>query len=448
MKKLFTSLACILAFVLLLSACGGNSASPSPSASPSASPEASPSPSAEPTPGETEELPLICQGIFEYTLNGGDQGQFQNLFHFYPNGIFYASQFNGSSFAAGYYEIKDETFDVTDPEDANKTITASQTIYMTLADGSEYETVGYDAENGKIGLVKSVYNNVFIQNKESEHTSADENGVAMTEYMLGEDEYSLLRFMHNGTFQDTIGAMVEGTWEKDGSVYTMIDAESGNSYTLTANDDDTGAYVALDGTSQTLNLVKPEVAQLTFRGGITATYGDMNVTIECYEGGKAVMVTAYGGRDTVTEGAWALASDYSKVTVTLDGNDYDAPLNPADQSFAFELTTNDGAADVTVPLTTAEGNAVEYTFAGETSALVIECYKDGTCALIYTGMGTIAEGTWTVDKGASPLPKWTLELGGEEVPVETDYATKFFVNYENTAYGLADVIALPFTALG
>jgi hypothetical protein len=393
-----------------------------------------------------EEVPVICQGIFEYLQTPEGYDPFLHYIHFYPNGVFYASQLNGSSFAAGFYEIKDEPLEITDAEIAEKTISGSQTIYLTLTDGSEYETLAYDAENGKVGLVKHSYNNVLTQNKESAHTSEDEFGVAMTEYVLGDDEYSLIRFMHNGTFENTVGALLEGTWDKDGSVYTMNDTDGGTS-TLTANEDDTAIYVDPEGESHSLNLIKAAEAVLSFRGSVAATYGDMIVTIDCFEGDKAVMTMTYGGRDTLSNGTWKMAADYSHIALVLNDEEYTAPLKMPDQTFDFEMVTSDGAVDVTIPLTTAEEATLLYTFKGEnTAALNMECYSNGTCAVIYTGMGTVTDGTWAMDT-SSQMPKWTVELAetfeNQGVTVEAD-GSGFFFTFKNATGQLEEKLILSY----
>jgi hypothetical protein len=419
-----------------------------------AAPTSTPVPTAAPTEVPTEvpsDIPLICQGIFQYMLNGGDQGQFLNYIHFYESGIYYISIFNGGQFAAGYYEIKDEPFDYTDKE--GNAVTTAQTILLTDLDGSEYETLGYDAENGTIGIVKHVYDNVFVQVFDSGHTDADENGVAIIEFMLGGDEYSLVRLMHNGTFQDTIGAMLEGIWAVDGNVYTLTESETEDNYTVTLSaDGNTGEYKGLDGTTETLNLVKAAEAQIVFRGSADGAYGAMEIEINCYEGGALEMVLKYAGTENTTDGKWALFDDKGGVNLTIDDTEYQAPINMADYSFSFDLVTSDGVQDITVVMSTAEAVSTVYTFTGKANTNVImECYSDGTCAVIYTGMGPVTTGTWVMDTSNGPLPQWTIGLAetfeDQGVTVETDYATEFFFTFKNATGQLEEILALPYSAM-
>ena len=427
MKRTSMILTLVLAMMLMMPAYGANAES-----------------------ATSEALPLVCQGVFEYTMTPAGYDPMFNYFHFYPSGVFYASQYNGSQFAAGYYEIKDEPGEYTDKQ--GNVYTASQTIVMTLTDGTEYEACPYDAEKGHLGKVKHVYDNLFVQNLDTELTSADENGVALIEYMLGEDDYSLLRFMHNGTFQDTIGPFVEGNYVKDGNTYTMTDMETNQSYTFVANEDYTGAYTGMDGETMTLNLIRAAETVLSFYGNIAGAYGEMVAELKCLEDDTAELVISYAGRDIVSKGTWALASDYSAITLVIENVDYSAPRNTEDNSFSFEYNANDGKEDVTLAMSTKEPVTTLYTFVGENNdAVTLECYSDGTCALIYTGMGTVTTGTWTLDKAASPLPKWAITLAetfeNAKITIETDYATKYYFTFKNAGGQLEVVLALPFTAL-
>lgn len=445
---------CALSLIVTVTACGGSEdpSATTPAVTTAAAPTETPEETTTETPAEApqSDLPLLSQGIFEYELNGGDSGIFANYIHFYPSGVFYASMYNGSQFAAGYYELKDEPLEYTDKE--GNVVNAPQTLLLTTVDGAVYETLGYDADKGTIGIVTHIYDNVFTQNKESTHTDADENGVALIEYKLGDDEYSLLKFMHNGTFQDTIGEMLEGTWTKDGDIYTLTEADSEKTYTFTVNADGTGAYAGLDGKTETLNIVKAAEVQVTFTGTTTATYGDMIVVVECLTDGTLVRNIIYGGQENKENGTWALAADYSHIALNFGGADYTAPLNQADNSFAFDFTTNDGAADVTVTLSTVQAVTTLYTWTGENNpALIAEFYSNGTLAVIYTGMGNVTAGTWELDAGAAPMPKWTVTLDetfeSAATEVTTDYATKYSFTFKNATGQLEDTLSLPFADL-
>ena len=442
--KLITLLAALLVLVLALAACAPAPATTAPTTAPTTVPT---------TTGTTAPAePTITDGIFECRFTPEGYGEFVNYINFYPSGIYYISLYNGGQFSAGYYEVKDMAVEyMPDPEDETKKAMSEQAVVLTTLDGSEYATVAL--VDGVIYDMPTLYNLDFPQVLDTEHTSADENGIAIIEFMLGDDEYSLVRLMHNGTFQDTIGEMVEGTWAQDGNVYTLTDADSEKDYTVTFDEAaGTAEYKALDGSTQTLNLVKESATLVTFWGSTEeAAYGLMEIDIACKEDGTAALLVKYAGVENKQEGTWVLADDKMKITLSIGGVDYEAPLDVETRTFSFDFATSDGATDITVPLTTAA--KVAFTWVGESNDKVImECYADGTCAVIYVGMGTITTGTWVMDT-SSQLPAWTVVLAetlegqNTEMTVETDYASKFYFTFKNSSGQLEEVLALPFTAL-
>ena len=443
--RLITLLAVLLVLALGLVACTPATTAPTTTAPTTTAPT-----TAAPTePGEAS----ITDGIFESRFTPEGYSEFVSYFNFYSSGIFYLSTFNGGQFMAGYYEVKEmEVEYMPDPEDEEKKATATTAVVLTKLDGSAYATLAY--VDGIIYDLPALYNHDFVHIPDSDHSPADENGIAIIEFMLGDDEYSLVRLMHNGTFQDTIGAMVEGTWEQNGNVYTLTDEFSGDEYTLTLNPDgDTAEYKGLDGSTQTLNLIKESPTVATFWGtNEEAAYGVMEIEIVLREDGTASLVAYYAGTENKQEGTWVLAENRMTMTLSIGGVDYVAPLDVESRTFAFDFETSDGAKDIIVSLTTAP--KVTYTFVGESNANVImECYADGTAAVIYVGMGTITTGTWVMDTDSGPLPKWTVVLAetlegtDTEMTVETDYATKFYFTFKNSSGQLEEVLALPFTAL-
>jgi len=442
--KFYALLAALLVLLLALTACA-----PAPTTTTAPTTTA---PTTEPTTTAPAE-PTITDGIFECRFTPEGYGEFVNYIHFYPSGIFYISLYNGGQYAAGYYEVKDQAVEyMPDPEDETKKAMSEQAVVLTNLDGSEYATLAY--VDDIIYDLPQLYTLDFPHVLDTEHTSADENGIAIVEFMLGDDEYSLVRLMHNGTFQDTIGEMIEGTWAQDGNVYTLTDAESKKDYIVTLDQAaGTAEYKGLDGTTQTLNLVKEAETLLTFWGSTEeAAYGLMEIDIACLADGTANMLVKYAGVENKQEGTWVLADDKMKVTLKLGDAEYVAPLDVATRTFSFELPTSDGAKDIKVALTTA--SKVVFTFVGEANTNVsMECYADGTCAVIYAGMGTITTGTWVMDTSAGPLPVWTVKLAETfdgkdvEVKVETDYASKFYFVFKNSSGQLEETLALPFTAL-
>ena len=444
-SKLIALFAILLVLVLALAACAPAPATTAPTTT---APTTVPTTAEPTTPAE----PSITDGIFDSTWTPEGYGELVNYFHFYPNGIFYLSLYNGGQYLAGYYEIKDMQIEYTpDKEKDDVKATADQAVVLTNLDGSEYATLAYDGTT--LYNLPTLYDRNFTHVPDSDHSSDDENGIAIIEFMLGDDEYSLVRLMHNGTFQDTIGEMIEGTWARDGDVYTLTDADSGKDYTVALDAAaGTAEYKALDGSTQTLNLVKESATLVTFWGSTEeATYGLMEIDIACKEDGTATLLVKYAGVENKQEGTWVLADDKMKITLSIGGVDYEAPLDVATRTFSFDFATSDGSADITVPLTTAA--KVAFTWVGETNdKVVMECYADGTCAVIYVGMGTITTGTWAMDT-SSQLPKWTVKLAETfdgtdvEMTVETDYASKFYFTFKNSSGQLEQVMALPFSAL-
>ncbi len=393
----------------------------------------------------------LTQGVYEVAWTPEGYSEYYNYIHFYASGVFYLSTYNGGQYAAGFYELKDMQLEyMPDKEFPDVKATADQAIVFTAPDGSEMFTLAY--ANDTVYNLPTLFDRNFAHNPEASNDPANETGVALTEFVNPDDEYGLLRFMHNGTFQDTVGMMVEGTWTKDGSVYTMTDDDSGDSYTLTLSDDgNTGLYLGLDGEEITLDLIKAAEVMLLFRGKAAAAYGEMSVEIACLDGGACEMTVYYAGTENKSTGEWQLASNMGSVSLTIGGVDYTAAIDMSDYSFGFELTNSDGVGEVTIPLTTKEEVTLKYTFVGENNdKVVMECYSDGTCAVIYTGMGAVTTGTWAMDT-SSALPKWTVELAdvfeGQDLTVSTDYQTKFFFTYKNSSGQLTETLALPFSAL-
>lgn len=416
-------------------------------------------PTAEPTEEPMEEPAEVTMfdGIYENRFTPEGYDEFVGYFHFYDNGIVYISLYNGGQYTAAYYEVVDGevSYDPridTDQEGEEVDLslaTADQTIIITNFDGSEYATVGYDSEADMVVNLESYFNKNFAHVLDSGHTEADETGVNVIEYFIPGDEYSLVALKHNGTFQDSIGAIIEGTWTQDGNVFTLTDSDSGDSYTVTVNDDGTAEYVSLDGETQTLEAPRVAEVMLTFTGTISATYGTMAGTTYLYDGDTAVIEVDYAGTTSEINGDWTLNEDYS-LTLTFDGVEYAIPLNYETETFGdFEYATNDGAEDVTLVMSQVVPEAaLVYTWVGtENENVVLEMYDDGSCLLNYLGQGTVTQGTWSVDTSEA-LPAWTITLDetfeDALIEVTTDYQTAFFFTFKNAGGQLEAELALTF----
>jgi hypothetical protein len=405
----------------------------------------------------------MTDGIYEQRFTPPGYSEYVAYFHFYPNGIFYLSLYNGGQYMAGYYEVIDTPVEwFPNIQDAVPTAVAGaatptpvtamtdKKIILTKLDGSEYGVVGYDSTLDEVVNLTTYYNFNFTHVLDSGHTDADETGVNVLEYYLNGDQYSLLALKHNGTFQDSINEIIEGTWAKDGNVYTLTDSSNSKTYTVTVNDDGTATYVAEDGTT-TYTLEPPKTAevQLTFAGTLPAAYGDMVGTTYLYKDNTARLDIAYANTTKSIDGTWSLGADYS-ITLILGDKTYTLPVDGATHLFGdISYVANDGTTEVTLVMKEVVAEkTLKFTWVGTTNpAVVLEMYSDGTCLLNYTGMGTVTQGTWTVDTSGQ-LPAWTitLEKTFDNAPIEvtSDYTTGFFFDFKNDSGQLADKLFLSF----
>lgn len=141
--------------------------------------------------------------------------------------------------------------------------------------------------------------------------------------------------------------------------------------------------------------------------------------------------------------SWEMAADYSHIKLELNGQSYEAPMQ-ADQSFAFEFAV----AGTPVSMSSADAASLQFSFVGAANTnLHLDLFTDGSCALVYEGMGTVTEGSWTMDT-SSALPKFTISLAdGGDMTVESNNATKFFFDYANVSGSLTETLELTFEAL-
>lgn len=452
-KSLFVTLICLfLALSIVLAGCGPKEAEVV---------ETEEVKTAEPTevvteaPTEAPKEVTMFDGIYEERFTPPGYGEYVGYFHFYENGVVYVSLYNNGQYMAGYYEIVDEgkgwdpklgeADHVFDPTAA----TTDKTIIITNFDGSEYARVGYDTALDMVVNLESYYNKNFKHIVDSPHTPEDETGVNVIELYKEDDDYSLVALKHNGTFQDSIDMIIEGTWVKEGNVFTLTDADSGKSYTITMNEDGTGAYVGQDGTALTLVPPKEKVVQLTFAGSLLeAAYGEMKGITYLYEDKTAKLALEYpAGQVREIEGTWEMAADYS-LNITINDQTVNVPLNYETRLFNdFAFPTSDGVNDVQLVMKQVIPGP-KYTWVGTTDPnVVLEMFEDGTCKLNYVGMGTVTQGTWTVDT-TGQLPAWaiTLDATFENKPIEvtSDYKTGFFFTFKNDSGQLEQILTLTF----
>ncbi len=393
----------------------------------------------------------LTDGVFDYTMTPEGREPMYNFVHFYDSNVFYASTYGGGQYAVGFYEVTDEPRDYEDGD--GSTHAASKTILMKKLDGSEYATVAYDAEKGIIGDFTPLYNNELMHNLEPDADKIKENGVALYEYIVEGDDYAMVGINHNGTYQDSVDAIIEGTWTLDGNIYTLTDGDAGDVYTLTLSEDGYAAeYKMPDGTTYSMLLVREPEAVMVFTGTAkSATLGEVAAAIHCYDSGEAVLdMTVSGSTQSVPGGTWKLSDTKTSVAINVRGTDYEAAINMADYSFSFDLVMDVNGESMTFPMSNAVAATVVYTFVGENNmAIRLDCYSDGACELVYEGLGVVTSGTWNADSSAGPLPAWTIVLSetfeNAPITVETDYATKFSFAFKNASGKLEDTLALSFT---
>ncbi|MDR1641727.1 MAG: hypothetical protein LBT59_18705 [Clostridiales bacterium] len=460
MRKRWIAIALSAIMILGLAACGAKEApaTPAPEVSaPTAEPTESPTkapteaPAAEPAPvpeGPTEGL---TAGIFSYLMKPEGREPMLNFIHFYDSGVFYASLYGGSQYAAGFYEVKEESKDYeTGPEGSVENLTANKTIVLAKVDGSPYATVGYDEANDRIADFEPLYNNEFQHDYQPDPSQIEEQGVTISEYMLDGDTYSTVQLKHNGTFIDTVGSLIEGQWTNDGNTYTLTDADSGKSYSMALSGDAlTAAYTSVDGLEFTLALIRDAQIVLDFNGSAThSSYGDAHMDIECYDNGEAKLTLTVGGAgNPIPGGAWELDEAGTTATFDIDGQEYTSVLEG--DNFTFDYVFAVGGEELTFKMSTASEVTLSYTFTGEgNSKITLAMYSDGSCELNYEGMGTVTTGTWSVDASSGPLPKWTVELEktfeGQPIEVTSDYATKFSFAFKNESGQLEETLSLSF----
>lgn len=292
----------------------------------------------------------LTNGVFSYWLEAPGRDPMYCFIHFYDTGIFYASMFGGKQFALGTYEVVDGEYAYQNGDGEDRT--APQSIVMTTQDGNPYCTVGYNAEKGFLEPVSVMYNAIFSW-EEYNPDLAQENGVALYEFVNPEDEYSMVAINHNSTYLDTVDVLVEGTWTLADDVYTLKDDESDDVATLTLKDNGTRAdYTAADGTVTELTLKKAAEKKLSFKGSNSeGALGQVDAVIDCYDNGEATLVmTVHGSEQAVPGGSWELAADYSHITLNVRGTEYIAAINPEDHSFSFDMTMDVNGEALVFPM--------------------------------------------------------------------------------------------------
>ena len=351
----------------------------------------------EVTPEPEEEVPDFSIGYFERWAGGGD---YQNIFVFHPDGTFYYSKMNESSFTAGTWELvdseKEYAYFVDGDESNEQTATAEQYFILKHYDGF-VEEVAY-ANDMIYDMTVTGFKSDFDHVRDKSIAPEDETPVTVVEYQLEGDEYSTMQLQHSGVYIDTINDYIEGTWAVDGNTYTLTpDGEETTAALAVAEDGKSAVYTATDGTEY--NLVIP------YQGPeVLMTFEGEQLNLDVYSDGTCAIL--YGAQVAV-EGTWSYAN-YA-FSLTLDGEDVPVTMLDDDtHAFVFDYSIGDGQIQDTLSVDSSVWGAagldtvqtaepeILFSLVGESNdKVVLDCYDDGTCILVYTGMGDVYSGTWS-----------------------------------------------------
>ncbi|MFC4319903.1 hypothetical protein [Litchfieldia salsa] len=107
--------------------------------------------------------------------------------------------------------------------------------------------------------------------------------------------------------------------------------------------------------SEKKEVVVPEgEAEIVFTGGTSAAFGQMDATLDLYDGGTAILTTAYAKRETVFDGSWSMSEDQNTISLNINDNDGTSweAVKGDDGTYAFEYKTFDGKGEAVIPFTT------------------------------------------------------------------------------------------------
>ncbi len=382
---------------------------------------------------EAADVPDYCVGYFERWAGGGE---YQNILVLHTDGTFYYSKMNESAFTAGTWELvdgeKEYAYFENEGDEEEKTATADQYFVFNHYDGT-VEEVAY-ANDMIYDVTVTGFKSDFEHAKDKTLAPEDETPVTVVEYMLEGDEYSTLQIQHNGYYADTINEYMEGTWTVEGNTFTLIPDGEDSTATLVTSDDGSAVYTALDGTESTLMLPVDDGP------AVVMTFEGESLTMDVYSDGTCQIL--YGG-SPAGAGTWSYAN-YA-FSLTLEDVEVPVTMEEGTHAFVFDYSIGDGQLQDTLRVESSVWGTADLsgaapqlsvTFTGQNNEkIVLECYDDGTCALIYTGMGTVAEGTWSYANYAM-----SITLGEEEMEVSMDEAHSFVFDINMSDGQLQDTL--------
>lgn len=298
---------------------------------------------------EAEADPSDPAGYYQYSYEVEGMGTWVNYIHLYEESsigqVFYAGFASNQITVAGTYEITEAPCDYSvymtrEDQEGDKLTdgSADYTITFKGFDGADLGSCAYDGEyiyNDTTGVAGTGAENVAYQKDpegmDSKYGQADsgykgEVGVAYLSAVSPDDETCTVKLNHNGTYEDLMDVLVEGTWtmSDDGKTFTLTpDDEGDTAATLVLSDDGTTAtYTPDGGTAVTLNVDTQKAVSYCFAAVIPAaennTGADVDIKLNCYGDSTCeVIISAYGVDMPLDQGTYEVSAE-GTATVHLD----------------------------------------------------------------------------------------------------------------------------------
>lgn len=331
------------------------------------------------------------------TLNDRTNGNFEILepmggaywarIHLYPNGFCTYCSFDFAlSGAVGTYKIVGET--TVQHEGADKTCTSGLEIYDL--DGNLVTTLAYEDD-----YLYGAFNVGTALRWHGEEDRDDYTALPTTflDYSVIGDKLSTFKLNVDGTYADTTGAAINGTWTKDGNTYNLtgndqnykVEVTSATRAVLTnAAGEKIDLYIPVEpstiymftGANASLNLGIDQYSD--YVGELTIGETKTNVTWKTNEDGSlAISVNASADGSIAAENAVATVDETNTYKVTIGGVELSFRLTAMADLFATTscgqgavqadvhmYIFNNGSVKVTVVDTTYGGVAVNKTYTG------------------------------------------------------------------------------------
>ena len=283
----------------------------------------------------------LAGGYFGFTRDVGFA--YDNFFHFYESGTVYVG-FAVNQITAIY------TYDVVEEEKAYSCYADGTAMdNEELTEGTAPYTINfYDYNTGD--LVDScaydgdvLYNDMAVitfqgagpamYNYDADPTTsaladsyAAEAGITLLSAVSPDDETSTIALYHTGRYLDMVNFMIEGTYTKDGDVYTLTpDSDSDSAATVTVNGDGTCTYAPEGGDEVVLNVIGDVSVLYTYAAIGAVDLGD-NGTADLFiemnsDNTVRVYVTAFGTEMDIDDGTYEITDTYAIVLHCTNAGD-------------------------------------------------------------------------------------------------------------------------------